>query len=146
MKIARVISLYKKMGIWKKISSKQLLSFKESWCRHQMKTFPGYWPLVGGIHRYPVNSTHKGQWRGALMFSLIYGWTNGWVNTRGASDLRRHRAHYNIIVMMFRHIVYLSVWFQTTLFHNAGTNLVFQYCLLLSGWKEWCNWYFRRFY
>ena len=36
---------------------------------------PGYWPFVRGIHRSPVNSPHKGQWRGALMFSLIYAWT-----------------------------------------------------------------------
>ena len=35
------------------------------------KHFPRYWPFVWGIHRYPVNSTHKGQWLGALMFSLI---------------------------------------------------------------------------
>ena len=35
------------------------------------KDFPRYWPFVRGIHRSPVNSPHKGQWRGALMFSLI---------------------------------------------------------------------------
>ena len=35
------------------------------------KHFPLYWPFVRGIHRWPVNSPHKGQWRGALMFSLI---------------------------------------------------------------------------
>ena len=35
------------------------------------KHFPRYWPFVRGIHRPPVNSTHKGQWRGAWMFSLI---------------------------------------------------------------------------
>ena len=35
------------------------------------KYFPRYWPFVRGIHRSPVNSPHKGQWRGALMFSLI---------------------------------------------------------------------------
>ena len=35
------------------------------------KHFPHYWPFVRGIHRSPVNSTHKGQWRGAWMFSLI---------------------------------------------------------------------------
>ena len=32
------------------------------------KHFPRYWPFVRGIHRSPVNSPHKGQWRGALMF------------------------------------------------------------------------------
>ena len=35
------------------------------------KTFPRYWPFMRGIHRSPVNSPHKGQWRGPLMFSLI---------------------------------------------------------------------------
>ena len=32
------------------------------------KHFPRYWPFVRGIHRSPVNSPHKDQWRGALMF------------------------------------------------------------------------------
>ena len=43
------------------------------WWRNQMETFsfPRYWPFVRGIHRSPVNSPNKGQWRGALMFSLI---------------------------------------------------------------------------
>ena len=35
------------------------------------KHFPRYWPFVRGISRSPVNSRHKGQWRGALMFSMI---------------------------------------------------------------------------
>ena len=34
--------------------------------------FSRYWPSVRGIsHRPPVNSPHKGQLRGALLFSLI---------------------------------------------------------------------------
>ena len=63
------------------------------------KHFPRYWPLVRGIHRPAVNSPHKGQWRGVLMFSLICVWINGWVNNREADDLRRYRAHYDFIVM-----------------------------------------------
>ena len=63
------------------------------------KCVPRYWPFVRGIHRSPVNSPHKGQWRGALMFSLICTWTNDWVNNRDAGDLRRYRAHYDVIVM-----------------------------------------------
>ena len=47
----------------------------------------------------PVNSPHKGQWRGALMFSLICAWTKGWVNNGEAGDLRRYRAHYDVTVM-----------------------------------------------
>ena len=62
--------------------------------------FPRYWPFVRGIRWSPGNSLHKGQWRGALMFSLISAWINGWVNNREAGDLRHYRAHYDVIVMM----------------------------------------------
>ena len=63
------------------------------------KHFPRYWPLVRGIHLSPVNSPHKGQWRGALMFSLICAWINGWVNNLETGDLGRHHAHYDVTVM-----------------------------------------------
>ena len=66
------------------------------------KHFPRYWPFVRGIHRFP----HKGQWRGVLMFSLIYVSINGWENDREAGDLRRYRSHYDVIVM--RHWTHLG--------------------------------------
>ena len=59
------------------------------------KYFPRYWSFV----RSQVNSPHKGRWHGALMFSLICAWINGWVNNGEAGDLRRHRAHYDVMVM-----------------------------------------------
>ena len=65
------------------------------------KHFPRYWPFVRGIHRSPANSPHKGQWRGALMFSLICVWINGWVNNREAGDLRRYRTHYDVTVVIW---------------------------------------------
>ena len=60
------------------------------------KHFPRYWPFVRGIHRSPVNSPHKGQWRGALMFSLICVWINdsqswGWWLETLLRSLWRHR-------------------------------------------------------
>ena len=57
------------------------------WWRHQMETFSALLAICAGIffliffsnfYRSPVNSPHKGQWRGALMFSLICVWINGW--------------------------------------------------------------------
>ena len=57
------------------------------------KHFPIDWAFVRGIHRSPVNSPHKGQWRRALMSALICAWTNGWVDNRDAGDLRRLHAH-----------------------------------------------------
>ena len=69
------------------------------------KHIPHYWPFVRGIHRSPVNSPHKGQWRRALMFSLICAWMNNRVNNREADDWRRQRVHYDVTVMCF---VFLS--------------------------------------
>ena len=63
------------------------------------KHFPRYWPFVRGIQRSPVNSPHKGQWRGALMFPLICVWINDWVNNREAGCLRRHRGNCDVTVM-----------------------------------------------
>ena len=69
--------------------------------------FPHYWPCVRGIHLWPVNSPHKGQWREALIVSLIWARINGWVNNGKADDLRRRRAHYDVIVMS----VLQKLWF-----------------------------------
>ena len=55
--------------------------------------------FVRGIYQSPVNSPHKGQWRGALYFSLICAWLDDSANHRDPGDLRRHRAHYDVTVM-----------------------------------------------
>ena len=65
----------------------------------KLKHFPSYWLIVRRIHRLPVNSPHKGQWRGALMFSLSCAWINSWVDNSEAGDLRRQRAIYDVNVM-----------------------------------------------
>ena len=67
------------------------------------KHFPRYCPFMRGIHRSPVNSPHKGQWRGALMFSLIRAWTDSWANNGDAGDLRCYRDHYDVIVVIKEH-------------------------------------------
>ena len=85
-------------------------STSTAWWRHKMECFPRYWPFVRGIHRSPVNSLHKGQWRGALMFSLICAWIIGWVNNRKAGDLRRHRAHYDVTVMCYIYSTIIFNW------------------------------------
>ena len=62
------------------------------------KHCPRYWLFVRGI------PPHKGQWRGALMFSLICARINDWVNNREAGDLRRYRSHYDVSVM------WIQIW------------------------------------
>ena len=96
-----------------------------------METFSALLANCAGIHWSPVNSPHKGQWRGALMFSFICVRLNGWVNNCKAGDFRRYRAHYDvtIIIRLFLVcsfilgyvIIILTVKFETT---------------SLSSWKE----------
>ena len=63
------------------------------------KHFPRDWSFVRGIYRSPVNSPHKGQWRGALIFSLICASTNNWADYGDADDWKRQCAHYDVTVM-----------------------------------------------
>ena len=64
-----------------------------------METFSALLAICAGNSPVTGEFPHKGQWRGALMYSLICVWINGWVNNREAGDLRRHRAHYDVTIM-----------------------------------------------
>ena len=101
------------------------------------KHFPRNWPFVRGIHR---------QWRGALMFSLICVWINGWVNNREAGDFRRHRGHYDVIVMIINPMectdccvmlcLVMVVLSARSGFHDALTNM----CVSDNATPlSWCN-------
>ena len=72
---------------------------KLTWWRHQMETFSALLALCAG--NSPVYSPHKGQWRGASIFSLIWACSNSWANKGDAGDLRCHGAHYDVIVMNY---------------------------------------------
>ena len=63
------------------------------WWRHQMEIFSALLAICAG------------QWRGALMFTLICTRINGWVNNREAGVLRRYRAHYDVIVRSLPYFV-----------------------------------------
>ena len=70
-----------------------------------MEIFSALLALCARIHRSPVNSPHKGQWRGALLFYLICAWINGWVNNREAGNLRRDRGHYDVTIMWYYAVI-----------------------------------------
>ena len=63
------------------------VSIKLTWWRHQMETFSALLAFCVGIHRSPVNSHLKGQWRKAVVFLSSVPWINGWVNNREAYRL-----------------------------------------------------------
>ena len=64
-----------------------------------METFSALLAICAENSSVPGEFPTQRQWRGALMFSLICVWINGWINNREAGDLRRHHAHYDVIVM-----------------------------------------------
>ena len=108
------------------------------WCH-------SYVALTLRINRTPgpfllirINSSHKGQWGGALMFSLICAWVNGWVNNHEAGDFRRHRAHYDVTVMWgLFYIPHSEYIIQLYLLEWFGENLSdkFDLALKLEGKK-----------
>ena len=84
-----------------------------------MEAFSVLLAFVRGINRPHMNSPHKGQWRGALMFSLIYAWKkNGWINNREAGDLSHHRAHYDATVIMLMTSFKIRQEFKLDLFSS----------------------------
>ena len=114
------------------------------------KHFPRYWSCVRGIHRSPANSPHKGQWRWALMFSLICAWTNSWADIGDADDLKHHRVHYDVTVML-RHDFWLagsgvvpdgaSGDFLTNTYSVIKSQVLFNWTYLveISLWPTWSN-------
>ena len=92
-------------------------------CIPKWKYFPCYWTFVRGIHPSPVNSPHKGQWHGALAFSLICTWINSWINNREAGDARCHRAHCDLIVMS-KHEGNWALFQYQNLFPDMGLSII----------------------
>ena len=85
------------------------------WWRHPMETFSAFLAICAGEftgHRW----IHKGQWRGALVYSLICVQIKGWETIvrlviwdaiapiMTSFDLRRHFAHYEVIVMHWHRV------------------------------------------
>ena len=87
------------------------------------KQFSALLVICAGNSTVPGEFPHKGRWRGALMFSLICVWINGWVNNGEAGDLRRYRAHYDVTVMIDISLLVLCVFifcrYQTK--HSSDT-------------------------
>ena len=77
-----------------------------SWWRHQMETLSALLAISAGNSPVTGEFPQKRRWRGALVLSFIFAWINAWVNNCETGDLRRHRAHYDAIVMILHCYVY----------------------------------------
>ena len=112
--------------------------------------FPRYWPIVRGIHRSPVNSPHKDQWREALVFQFRLclnkrlskqSW-RPWFETPSRS-LWRHcnRAIYlsegkgRVVLVEWIKFHPCILMYLVTLFHTA----IFYLMVLAESWKRNCG-------
>ena len=75
-----------------------------------MEAFSALLALCEGNPTVTGGFPHKGQWRRALMFSLIFTWTNGWANNPNTRDLRCHCTHYDISAKSDTKILISSSW------------------------------------
>ena len=68
--------------------------------RHHMETFSALLAICAGNLPVTGEFPHKGQWRGAFTFSLMWAWINGWVNKGEAGDLTCHHDQYDVTVIL----------------------------------------------
>ena len=91
-------------------------------------------PLCGEFtgHRWipPTKASDAELW----CFLLICAWINAWVNNREAGDLKRHCAHYDVIVMSSIENTYLYHIFKVIFDLDSSTSF-FSY-VELSLWKD----------
>ena len=106
------------------------------------KHFPRYWSFVWGIHWSPVNSPHKGQWRRALMFSLICGlnkrlskqsWSR-WFETPSRSSWR----HCNVRALVMPVVWHAPHGWWRTL-GNPRHNSVIRWLTRIATLRGLCN-------
>ena len=94
-----------------------------SWWRHQMETFSVLLAICAG--NSPVHGEFHAQRTVTRSFSLICVWINGWVNNRGAGDLRCYLAHYDVTVMfipqMSKTMIKVIYWSRNKMVYNLQT-------------------------
>ena len=111
---------WRKIQLLSQVSENHRASLYDHYTVHddviKWKHFPRYWPFVRGIHRSPVNSPHKGKWRGALVFFFVlfpkkrlskqsWGW---WFETPSGSLWR----HSNVPLLVTMRIHNIITWRQ----------------------------------
>ena len=121
------------------ISVPHALHVMTSWWRHQMETFSALLAICAV----------QGQWRRALMFSLVCTRINGWMNNGESGDLRRHRAYYDVTV------IHVSVYtlpvlcegnhqLQVDSIHKGSVmrslTLIWHHCNVRTTRSTWAGW------
>ena len=91
-----------------------------AWWRHQMETFSVLLAICAGNSPVPGEFPAQRPVTRSFHVCLICAWINRWVNNREAGDLRRYRAHYDVIVMGEE---YSLIWTLIWIYCKADTFL-----------------------
>ena len=86
--------------MWCVRNSKLIVSAPVTRWRHQMETFSALLAICAG--NSPVTGEFPAQRSVTRSFDVFFtcAWTNGWINNQDAGNLRRHRTHYYVTVMI----------------------------------------------
>ena len=85
--------------------------YKATWWRHQIETFSALLAICAG--NSPVPGEFPAQSPVTRSFHVFFDLRiKDWVNNGKAGDLRRHRAHYDVIVMIYRNIIGITQWYK----------------------------------
>ena len=135
--------------VWKKFYwFVNYMEYNSEWYHDDVikwKHFPRNWPFVREIHRSPVNFPHKGQWRGALMFSLIYALINDWVNNQEAGDLSKRLYWLKRGVWFLQHLFgHCSFWISFAAHKTISFKMVREFSwrierYLIVSWRMWLS-------
>ena len=126
-----------------KTQNKCQASLRNAWWRHQIETFSALLALCAG--NSPVTGEFPSQRPVTRSFDvLICAWIKAWVNNRQAGDLRRHGAHYHVIVICTRvtnlvSIVHADIQAHTDTRKTIGTALLSTLDAIFSC--KWLVWY-----
>ena len=126
-----LVHWYRLMGNW--LYPFKTMWWNYSWWRHQMEAFSALLALRAGNSPVPGDfPTQRPVTRTALMFSLICAWINGLVNSREASDFRRHRAHHDVILMCALTSKAVKTWVNNYISQQTMYVIVYP-CINLSS-------------
>ena len=123
---------------------------KDTWWPFSLNTKPFWRNMItssnGNVYHVtgPFCGEHTGHWwipltkasDAELWCFFICAWTNGWVNNRGAGDLRRNRAHYDVTVMN-NHTRESRLWvYILVLYIFVRIHIIGQACVTVMSHKS----------
>ena len=118
----------------------RFMSNYAQWWRHQMETFSPLLGICAGNSPVPGKFPAQKPVTRNFDFFFICARMNCWINNRESGDLRRHRAHHNVIVMTTKNYgTYLLTHDQIseqTCIKKVQVPILLIWLTLIQTWKS----------